>query len=132
MEIAPLIIISLITLTLFYFGFHLLFSRNGKSYSKEINAYLYNQSLTFKSKRKAQKSDWKEGPFPKPPALRISAGTFTIMGISVPVTDDQYWIIETNEEITVWLRIETTLFSRPELTFKEKTRNQDKTNDYSC
>ena len=117
-DIILLIIFFGVPLTFIFLGVNLLYSRSSRPFSNKINTYLARQNLTFKSQRKPEKGDWANGPFPLPPTVSFRSGSMTILGIQVPEYDERYVIIETKEGIIFWLRIETTLFSRPKLTLK--------------
>lgn len=89
-----------------------------KSYSVEIEEYLKKQNLRFKLLRKVEKTDWKNSPFKKPQNFKASIGTIKIGGIIIPMADVKYKIIETNENETIWLEIETLFLFSPKLSFK--------------
>jgi hypothetical protein len=95
-----------------------IYVRHAKTYLVEIKAYLSRHGFTLKEKRLPLRTDWSEGPFKKPPAIRVSLGTVKVLGYSMPMSDEKYYVIETNEGETLWLRIETMFLSKPILTFK--------------
>lgn len=101
-------------------GFHILYIRHLKSYSAEIESYLKEQKLNFKSERKPNSSDWDNAPFEKPPLISIGLGpVITIGGMHVSMQDEKFLVIDTLENTRIWLKIETTVFSKPKLTFKK-------------
>lgn len=95
-----------------------IYVRHGKTYLVEIEAYLSKHGLTLKEKRLPLRTEWSDGPFDKPPGIRVSIGTVTVLGYSMPMSDEKYYVIETNEGETLWLRIETMFLTKPILTFK--------------
>lgn len=95
---------------------HLIYIRHIKSYTVEINFYLKKRSLVFKQKSVPKITDWIEGPFEKPKSL-----SFVIIKVgNMYMSDEKYYILETSENRSVWLKIETTFLNKPKLTFKDK------------
>lgn len=117
-----LLFIALI-IGLFWLGLRLVYIRYIKTYSNEIEAYLNNQNLTFRLKRKVRRTDWMESPFKKPSSIRMNA-TIKIGGMMLPMNDEKFLIIETNENVVVWLKIESGLLSKPKLTFRQYSKTK--------
>lgn len=108
-----MLIVSTPMLRLFY-------QRWGYDYQIEIRKHLENRGLSLKLKRRPNASDWDTAPFPKPPFIKVSMGTIKFLGFTTSLTDTSYWIIETEQNVNIWLEVETTFLRKPNLKLKEE------------
>lgn len=106
---------------LFVIGLNFLGKRFLNSFEKEIEAYLKSKRLTLKIKRKPKNSDWKQSPFKKPPAITFGIGRITVLGTTIPANETRYFILETHENVAIWLKAELSIFSKVQLEFKQSS-----------
>ncbi|GAA3793042.1 hypothetical protein GCM10022271_26590 [Corallibacter vietnamensis] len=104
----------------------LLYRRHFKSYKPDILNYLEEKKLTLLDILYVRKEDWKESPFAKPSETKFSFLAITINGTVVKWNDKKYRIIETKENKSIWLEIDTTYFKKTKLTFKNQKKSRNK------
>lgn len=98
----------------------LIYRRHGYDYQNEIDIYLKSKGIIFSKKRKPQGIDWENSPFEKPSQISFNVGQISLLGTPISSSDTSYYIIETNKNLKVWLQLQTNLFFKPTLIFKEE------------
>jgi hypothetical protein len=118
-NIGTFIIFGIVFIALMWVGFRLQYLRHFKSYIEEIKLHLEKRNLSFKTKRKPKRTDWIDSPFDEPPFIEINFITLRIGGIIMSAYDCKYYVIETSEGKSIWLKIETTFLKKPKLIFRD-------------
>ncbi|MCU4174914.1 hypothetical protein [Carboxylicivirga sp. N1Y90] len=101
---------------------------------KEIFDFLKSKSLTLTEIRSPNKQDWKGSPFNKPKAFSVSLLSIKILGFEKSLNEKEYRLIHAvnrkNEERTIWVEIDKTLFQKPKFIFKEDKIRKGKKGKY--
>lgn len=112
------ILFIIIFFCLIVLGLNQIGKRFFESSSQEIQVFLEKEGLTLKEKRKPKESDWENSPYKKPPIITFGFVHVKILGSTMPITETQFYVLETHQNITVWLKIEHSVSSKAKLSFE--------------